>query len=71
MTCFPMTVVPPFVTFLLSFFSLSYAKARVSRAHVVDHGTEPLDSYDFVIIVGGTSGLTVADRLTEDPESAT
>ncbi len=26
-------------------------------------------SYDFVIIGGGTSGLTVADRLTENPDS--
>lgn len=23
--------------------------------------------YDFVVVGGGTSGLTVADRLTEDP----
>ena len=27
-------------------------------------------SYDYVIVGGGTSGLTVADRLTEDPRSA-
>jgi choline dehydrogenase-like flavoprotein len=25
------------------------------------------DMYDYVIVGGGTSGLTVADRLTEDP----
>ena len=29
--------------------------------------TDLLDSYDFVIVGGGTSGLTVADRLTENP----
>lgn len=27
------------------------------------------ESYDFVIVGGGTSGLTVADRLTENPKS--
>jgi hypothetical protein len=27
------------------------------------------ESYDYVIVGGGTSGLTVADRLTEDPKS--
>lgn len=34
------------------------------------HASDLLDSYDFVIAGGGTSGLTVADRLTEAfPES--
>jgi len=34
--------------------------------------SEIRDVYDFVIIGGGTSGLTVADRLTEAfPESPT
>jgi hypothetical protein len=27
------------------------------------------DSYDYIVIGGGTSGLTVADRLTEDSNS--
>jgi hypothetical protein len=34
--------------------------AGLKRRH-----TELLDSYDFVIAGGGTSGLTVADRLSE------
>ncbi len=39
------------------------------RAIVVDDPSHLEHSYDYVIIGGGTSGLTVANRLTEDPES--
>lgn len=40
-----------------------------SYARGISHRSELRDVYDFVVIGGGTSGLTVADRLTEDPNS--
>ncbi|KAL8907682.1 MAG: hypothetical protein Q9207_001250 [Kuettlingeria erythrocarpa] len=36
------------------------------RATVVDSASSLKDGYDYVVIGGGTSGLTVANRLTED-----
>lgn len=37
---------------------------------VLCHGPEDLkESYDYIIAGGGTSGLVVANRLTENPKS--
>jgi hypothetical protein len=41
----------------------------VERAVVVTKPSEIEKSYDYIIIGGGTSGLTVADRLTEDGQT--
>ena len=38
------------------------------NARVVGRDTEIKPAYDFVVVGGGASGLTVADRLTENPE---
>lgn len=38
-------------------------------ARAVDAATASATDYDFVIAGGGIGGLTVADRLTEDPSS--
>ena len=53
------------LTLLLSLY-LALARCEdASQSRPRD--TDLLDSYDFVIVGGGTSGLTVADRLTENP----
>jgi heterodisulfide reductase subunit A-like polyferredoxin len=44
--------------------SASPAKARYAR--VVRDASALADEYDYVIVGGGTAGLTVGDRLTED-----
>ena len=46
----------------------SFLAALVSsRPTIIGRDASALPCYDFVVIGGGTSGLTVADRLTEDP----
>ena len=36
-------------------------------AHIVGRDVKLQEKYDYIIVGGGTSGLTVADRLTEQP----
>ncbi|KAF8864555.1 hypothetical protein BDZ45DRAFT_737117 [Acephala macrosclerotiorum] len=55
---------------LLTFFSffLSFATSHLvqSIANVKTRADQLESSYDYITVGGGTSGLTVADRLTED-----
>ncbi|KAK0647597.1 Pyranose dehydrogenase 3 [Lasiodiplodia hormozganensis] len=45
------------------------AQGRVAQnAQIIGRDADLADEYDFVIVGGGTSGLTVADRLTEDAD---
>jgi hypothetical protein len=41
--------------------------ARPFYAQIVDRDVVSNSTYDFVILGGGLSALTVADRLSEDP----
>ena len=60
-----------FLPCLFSLLGLTVAIPRPqSTGNVKRQASQLLDSYDFVIAGGGTSGLTIADRLTEAfPES--
>lgn len=54
---------------LLAYSSSSLALQILRYATIASRDAVAATDYDFVIAGGGVSGLTVADRLTEDPSS--
>jgi len=53
-----------FVAIIVSLAALTSA-ANVPNANLKRQVSQLQSSYDFVVVGGGTSGLTVADRLTQ------
>lgn len=59
-------------TGLLATLSLiSGGWAAPASLNIVGRDVALFANYDYIIVGGGTSGLTVADRLTEDADSKT
>ncbi|KAK0645428.1 oxidoreductase [Cercophora newfieldiana] len=57
---------------LLGFAAAAHASSilpSVFQARQITQTSQLLSAYDYVIVGGGTSGLTVADRLTENPHT--
>lgn len=55
---------------LMAWQAAMCAALRIAdRATIVENAASVKAAYDYVIVGGGTSGLTVAYRLTEDPSS--
>jgi hypothetical protein len=57
-----------FALALTESFTACFPKT-VLRARYLNNTFQLKSSYDYVIVGGGASGLTVADRLTEDGTS--
>ena len=55
------------LSFGYALLALSVAyPTSIERARVLGRQEDVLDEYDYVIVGGGTAGLTVGDRLSED-----
>lgn len=53
------------LSLLVAQLTLAWPKPPL-RANIHERQADIADEYDYVIVGGGTAGLTVGDRLTED-----
>jgi ribulose 1,5-bisphosphate synthetase/thiazole synthase len=45
------------------------ADAHSTRSTILTRAEQAAEIYDYIVVGGGQSGLTVADRLTEDEQN--
>jgi hypothetical protein len=66
MALFKISLVAVGLLHLLGTAEASPAARSIIHSTIVERADELLPEYDYIIVGGGTAGLTVADRLTEN-----